>query len=210
MQGCPKFCSTRVEDIWNHLFYGEFAISIHLITIKTSCKAYPRATGYTHISSPTNPWAPLKFDPKFLEECVWYLLDIYFLGPSDWTLPVLSPADLSVLRWCYKHARELARRMKSFRGEIPTRHPKFCSKSSVSGVSNGVLCTMSCNGTSYAVPTKSTASIVRSASGPFAIDSPKIVYSKEDDRAIDEYIRATGERDVDPLFSIYWNSFRLP
>ncbi|KAJ4465377.1 GMC oxidoreductase-domain-containing protein [Lentinula edodes] len=105
-------------------------------------KAYPRATGYTHISSPTNPWAPLRFDPKFLED----------------------PADLSVLRWCYKHARELARRMKSFRGEIPARHPKFCSNSSVS---------------------------VPSASGPFPIDSPKIVYSKEDDRAIDEYIRAT-------------------
>ncbi|KAJ3915703.1 GMC oxidoreductase-domain-containing protein [Lentinula edodes] len=109
-------------------------------------KAYPRATGYTHISSPTNPWAPLRFDPKFLED----------------------PADLSVLRWCYKHARELARRMKSFRGEIPARHPKFCSNSSVSGVNN-----------------------VPSASGPFAIDSPKIVYSKEDDRAIDDYIRAT-------------------
>ncbi|KAJ3882839.1 hypothetical protein F5051DRAFT_489941 [Lentinula edodes] len=131
--------------------------------------AYPRATGYTHISSPTNPWAPLRFDPKFLED----------------------PADLSVLRWCYKHARELARRMKSFRGEIPARHPKFCSNSSVSGVSNGTSWTMSCNGTVYAVPTKSTASIVPSASGPFAIDSPKIVYSKEDDRAIDDYIRAT-------------------
>ncbi|KAH7868464.1 GMC oxidoreductase-domain-containing protein [Lentinula edodes] len=130
--------------------------------------AYPRATGYTHISSPTNPWAPLRFDPKFLED----------------------PADLSVLRWCYKHARELARRMKSFRGEIPARHPKFCSNSSVSGVNNGTPCTMSCNGTSYVVPTKSTASIIPSASGPFAIDSPKIVYSKEDDRAIDDYIRA--------------------
>ncbi|KAJ3752171.1 GMC oxidoreductase-domain-containing protein, partial [Lentinula raphanica] len=118
-----------------------------------SYTAYPLAVGYTHITSASNPWAPLRFDPKYLTH----------------------PADIAVLRWGYKRGRELARRMKSYRGEIAAGHPKFSSNS-------------------YTPDTKQAftpASIVPSASGPVAIDTPEIVYTVEDDKVIDDYIRAT-------------------
>ncbi|KAJ3882837.1 GMC oxidoreductase-domain-containing protein [Lentinula edodes] len=122
--------------------------------------AYPQAIGYSHITSGTNPWAPLRFDPRYL----------------------VDPVDLAVLRWCYKRGRELARRMRSFRGEIPAGQPDFRPSPSISDVSIG---------TSQTVLNESTASVNPTASGPVPIDAPKIAYSKEDDRAIDDYIKAT-------------------
>ncbi|KAJ3828239.1 hypothetical protein F5880DRAFT_1472940 [Lentinula raphanica] len=74
-----------------------------------------------------------------------------------------DPADLPVLRWVYKRGREFARRMKSFRGEIRDRHPNFSPESSAWNASTE----------------------------PVPIDAPNIEYSKEDDEAIDDYIRAT-------------------
>jgi len=105
--------------------------------------AYPRARGYTHITSGMNPWAPLRFNPRFLDD----------------------PADVALLRWGYKRGRELARRMRSFRGEIPEGNPKFASGA--------------------------TASVVPSAHGPVDIAAPDIVYTAEDDKAIDDHHRAT-------------------
>ncbi|GAW09043.1 alcohol oxidase-like protein [Lentinula edodes] len=122
--------------------------------------AYPQAIGYSHITSGTNPWAPLRFDPRYL----------------------VDPADLAVLRWCYKRGRELARRMRSFRGEIPSAQPDFHPSLPISDASIG---------SSQTVLNESTASVNPTASGPVPIDAPKIVYSKEDDRAIDDYIKAT-------------------
>ncbi|KAE9385301.1 alcohol oxidase [Gymnopus androsaceus JB14] len=109
------------------------------------CSLYPRAIGYTHITSRTNPWAPLRFKPGYLED----------------------PADVAILRWGYKRGREIARRMRSFRGEIPAGHPKFPSS------------------------TTTTSSVASSAPGPIDIDTPDIVYSAEDDKAIDDHHRAT-------------------
>ncbi|KAE9390923.1 alcohol oxidase [Gymnopus androsaceus JB14] len=109
------------------------------------CTLYPRAIGYTHITSGTNPWAPLRFNPGYLED----------------------PTDVAILRWCYKRGREIARRMRSFRGEIPAGHPKFPSS------------------------TTTTSSVAPSAPGPVDIDTPDIVYSAEDDKAIDDHHRAT-------------------
>ncbi|KAJ3759602.1 GMC oxidoreductase-domain-containing protein [Lentinula raphanica] len=120
--------------------------------------AYPRAVGYTHITSASNPWAPLRFDPKYLSH----------------------PADVAVLRWCYKRGRELARRMSSYRGEIAAGHPKFCSSPPGSDLGKSRL--------KAGIP----ASVVSSTSGPVAIDTPDIVYSEEDDRAIDDHLRATA------------------
>lgn len=100
-------------------------------------------------------------------------------------LSCYSPADIAVLRWCYKRGRELARRMRSFRGEIPAAQPDFRPSPLISDVSIG---------TSQSVVNESTASVNPTASGPVPIDAPKIVYSKEDDRAIDDYIKATGEK----------------
>lgn len=77
-----------------------------------------------------------------------------------------SPADLGILRWAYKWTREFARRMDSYRGELAAGHPEF--------------------------PAGSQAALKITASGPDPIDSPKIVYTAEDDAAIDEFHRNTG------------------
>lgn len=57
--------------------------------------------------------------------------------------------------------------MRSFRGEVPEGNPKFVSNA--------------------------TASVVPSAPGPVEIATPDIVYTAEDDEAIDDHHRATGE-----------------
>ncbi|KAE9398191.1 hypothetical protein BT96DRAFT_1032399 [Gymnopus androsaceus JB14] len=64
---------------------------------------YPHAIGYTHITSGTNPWTPLRFNLRFLED----------------------PIDIAILQWCYKRGHELAHQIRSFRGEIPAGNPKF-------------------------------------------------------------------------------------
>jgi alcohol oxidase len=79
---------------------------------------------------------------------------------------IFSDADLSIFRWAYKHSRELARRMPLYRGEVVADHPKF--------------------------PEGSEAT-ARIAEGPVPIDTPKIKYTEADDRAIDEFIKQTGE-----------------
>ncbi|KAF5386490.1 hypothetical protein D9757_005890 [Collybiopsis confluens] len=112
---------------------------------------YPRAVGYTHVTSGNNPWAPLKFKHGFLEDL----------------------SDVAVLRWCYKRGRELARRMKSFRGEILARHPKFSSSSETVALKNNDA---------------NPVSLIRTASGPIRTDSRSIVYSSEDNKAIDDYL----------------------
>ncbi|TFL03300.1 hypothetical protein BDV98DRAFT_563991 [Pterulicium gracile] len=102
---------------------------------------YPISVGHAHITSSEDPHAPLDFHPAFLE----------------------SPADLALLRFAYKKAREWSRRIRLFRGEHAAGHPFF--------------------------PPNSSARIVASKEGPFAIDEPDLVYSAEDDAAIDEFTR---------------------
>ena len=65
--------------------------------------------------------------------------------------------------------------MKSFRGEIPGGHPKFASTPAV------------------AVTGGTPSSLILDAPGPVDIDTPAIMYTPEDDKAIDEYVKATGE-----------------
>jgi hypothetical protein len=68
--------------------------------------------------------------------------------------------------WGYKFGREVARRMPHFRGEPAALHPAFAT----------------------GVP----ASVVELAEGPIALDAPRIVYSDEDERAIEAFVRARG------------------
>ena len=70
-------------------------------------------------------------------------------------------------RWAYKKFREFARRMKFYRGEIPSSHPAF--------------------------PEGSAAAAMSTAAGPVAMTAPDIVYTKEDDEAIDRFNREGGE-----------------
>ena len=75
-------------------------------------------------------------------------------------------ADVKPLMWGYKIAREIARRMPHFRGEPAPLHPAFSPDSA--------------------------AAIVEHAEGPVALDSSRINYSDEDDRAIEAFTRATS------------------
>ncbi|KAJ6520924.1 GMC oxidoreductase-domain-containing protein [Mycena vulgaris] len=71
--------------------------------------------------------------------------------------------DVAVLRWSYKWSREMARRMDSYRGEFAPEHPQFAAGSPAACVE---------------------------ADGPVPLSAPDIVYSAEDDEAIDRYHRA--------------------
>ncbi|KAJ7776368.1 alcohol oxidase-like protein [Mycena metata] len=72
-----------------------------------------------------------------------------------------NPADIAALRWGYKKGRELVRRLPSFRGVFSPGHPQF--------------------------PEGSDAALGETS--PVALDAPKIVYSAEDDKAIDAFVR---------------------
>ncbi|KAI9453452.1 alcohol oxidase-like protein [Lactarius psammicola] len=75
-----------------------------------------------------------------------------------------SKADVRPLTWGYKFLREIARRMPHFRGEPPVLHPAFAPGG--------------------------PASVVAHAEGPVPFDAPRIVYSEEDEGALEEFARA--------------------
>jgi alcohol oxidase len=80
-------------------------------------------------------------------------------------ISISSPADLVILRWAYKHLREISRRMEFYRGEVQVEHPTFAEGSKAA---------------------------IHATGTPVEISAPKIDYSKEDDEAIDEFHRRTG------------------
>ncbi|KAJ3549123.1 hypothetical protein NM688_g5215 [Phlebia brevispora] len=71
-------------------------------------------------------------------------------------------ADVTPLIWGYKYTREIARRMPSFRGEPAPLHPDFPPGSKAGLIAEGV---------------------------PFTIDYPRVEYTREDDEAIERYVR---------------------
>lgn len=81
-------------------------------------------------------------------------------------MTTISPADLGVLRWGYKRGREFARRMNIYRGEFVLGHPIF---------------------------PKGSQATTNDFARPVEISAPDIYYSAEDDKAIDEYHRNTGQ-----------------
>ncbi|PPQ64204.1 hypothetical protein CVT24_008622 [Panaeolus cyanescens] len=104
--------------------------------------AYPVSTGHTHITSKDALAPRADFEPGFLDH----------------------PADVVAVRWFYKKARELARRMKCYRGEFATAHPEFDP-----------------NSPAAVVPTDS----------PRDETAPDVVYTDADDERIDDYMRKT-------------------
>ena len=70
------------------------------------------------------------------------------------------------LMWGYKFLREIARRMPHFRGEPHMLHPAFAPGG--------------------------TAAVVAHADGPVPFDAPRIEYSAEDERAVEEFAYANG------------------
>lgn len=105
---------------------------------------YPVSTGRVHITSGIDAYGKLEFEPGYLDHA----------------------ADLGVLRWAYKKARELARRMDLYRGEFVLGHPEYPKGSKAA--SNG-------------------------SAQPVEISSPDIIYTTEDNEAIDQYHRKTVE-----------------
>jgi hypothetical protein len=88
-------------------------------------------------------------------------------------------ADIAPLMWAYKFAREIARRMPHFRGEPPAFHPAF----SLGGA----------------------AAIIEHAEGAIPFDAPRIVYSEEDEAALEKYVRATGAWLIPPSVIFKFN-----
>ncbi|KAJ7668994.1 alcohol oxidase-like protein [Mycena rosella] len=95
---------------------------------------YPASRGYLHISS-ADPYAAPDFNAGFLSD----------------------PVDVVALRWAYKKAREIIRRLPAFRGALAPAHPNFAPSSPAARFGNT----------------------------PVPLDAPKIIYSAEDDKAID-------------------------
>lgn len=86
--------------------------------------------------------------------------------PIDFNVGYLTDKndiDLKKHVWAYKISRELFRRMGIYRGELPLGHPRF--------------------------PAGSKAAVQPVADGPVAPDAPRIEYTAEDDKAIEEAIR---------------------
>lgn len=73
--------------------------------------------------------------------------------------------DLELLNWGYKRSREWARRMPCYRGEYVPNHPQFA---------------------------ESSAALCHGEGMPVAIDALDMVYSEEDEKAIDQFTRKTG------------------
>ncbi|KAG2115188.1 GMC oxidoreductase-domain-containing protein [Suillus discolor] len=73
-----------------------------------------------------------------------------------------DPTDIVPLNFGYKKMREILRRMPSYRGEVPAGHPHF--------------------------PTGSAA-VCGETTGPVDLNAPDLIYTAEDDEAIDRYHR---------------------
>ncbi|KAG1865880.1 GMC oxidoreductase-domain-containing protein [Suillus subalutaceus] len=73
-----------------------------------------------------------------------------------------GPSDIVPLDFGYKKTREVFRRMASYRGEVAAGHPDF---------------------------PEGSAAACREASGPVDLNAPDIVYTAEDDEAINQFHR---------------------
>ncbi|KAG2117113.1 GMC oxidoreductase-domain-containing protein [Suillus discolor] len=73
-----------------------------------------------------------------------------------------DPSDIVPLIFGYKKLREVIRRMSSYRGEVPIGHPDF---------------------------PQGSAAVCGETTGPVDLNAPDIIYTAEDDDAIDRYIR---------------------
>src|SRR6266702_465375 len=87
-------------------------------------------------------------------------------GPHTNNFLFTRKADVRPMTWGYKFLREIARRMPHFRGEPPVLHPAFTPGG--------------------------PASVVAHAEGPVPFDAPRIVYSEEDERALEVFARTQG------------------
>ncbi|KAF8580577.1 GMC oxidoreductase [Ramaria rubella] len=126
---------------------------------------YPASRGRIHISSP-DPYVEPNFDSGFMN----------------------NKADFAPIRWSYKVTREIARRMDAFRGELTSHHPHFHPASPAACKDIDIKTAK------QLLPDGFTVGIHMGTwhrpSEPY--DASKvhenIQYTKEDDKAIDDWI----------------------
>ncbi|CAZ79441.1 unnamed protein product [Tuber melanosporum] len=103
---------------------------------------------------------------------------IHVTSPSPYGEPDLDPgfltheADIGPNIWGYKLGREIVRRMPCYRGEVPAFHPKFDPSSAARA---------------REIDIETSEEIQESALTSGKIES--LVYTKEDNRAIEEWVR---------------------
>ncbi|KAF8599079.1 putative methanol oxidase [Ceratobasidium sp. AG-I] len=130
---------------------------------------YPFSRGSIHITS-SDPYSDPVFDSGFLNH----------------------EADIAPIRWSYKKVREVARRMDAYRGELTSLHPHF-HPDSPAACEDVDLQTAK----DYMPPGQLTVGIHMGSWSkprkPLAVGEKRIAedikYSKEDDNAIDDWVR---------------------
>nr|AAV66466.1 alcohol oxidase B [Pichia sp. BZ159] len=142
---------------------------------------YPFSRGFVHVVSP-NPYDAPDFDPGFMND----------------------PRDMWPMVWSYKKSRETARRMECFAGEVTSHHPHYPYDSPARAADMDLE---TCK--AYAGPDHFTANLYH-GSWTVPIEKPEaknaahvtsnqvekhrdIEYTKEDDAAIEDYIREHTE-----------------
>jgi alcohol oxidase len=127
---------------------------------------YPFSRGSIHIKS-ADPYADPIFDSGFLNH----------------------PADIPPIRWSYKKVREIARRMDTYRGELTAMHPHFHPASPAACEDVDLVTAREILG-----PHALTNGIHMGTWSRPSVHRPDLVredlvYTKEDDAAIDDWIR---------------------
>lgn len=107
----------------------------------------------------SDPLARPEFDPGFLSH----------------------PSDMAIHIWMYKTSREIARRMPCYEGEVPSKHPHFKADSQAVCKLNAIRKTVK-----YGFP--ASGDVVKIVEKE-PIQVADIIYSAEDDAAIEEFIR---------------------
>ncbi|KZT38402.1 alcohol oxidase [Sistotremastrum suecicum HHB10207 ss-3] len=126
---------------------------------------YPASRGKIHISS-ANPYVEPHFDSGFMN----------------------NKADFAPIRWSYKKCREVARRMDAFRGELTSHHPHFhpASPAAVRDIDIQTAKQMLPNGLTVGIHMGTWHRPSEPYDPKRVIDD--IVYTPEDDKAIDDWI----------------------
>lgn len=140
---------------------------------------YPQSQGYVHIKS-SNPFEMPDFDAAFLKD----------------------NADMSPQVEAYKMLRNITRRMKSYRGEFAPTHPKFSATSEArcrdqpletahKAAGNGDMTVgVAAAGLPSAVANAGALQSDDKSTTRHQDDGHKdIVYTEEDDKAIEQWIR---------------------
>jgi alcohol oxidase len=143
----------------------------------TNFLTYPLSRGAIHITS-KDVYADPDFDARFLSD----------------------PADLSPQIWAYKKNREIMRRMRCFRGEYAPSHPSFPVGSAAS--CRGIpFSQQEDNDVGHSTGAIDTISLQKEITGHGNEENIKdIQYTKEDDKAIVQWIRAHLETTFHSLW----------